>query len=118
MSKLKKKLRNLKKSVDIIKKLYYYCFCKLGNPNKQKGGDKVNYSKLRGKIKEVYEKNEPFAIALDIDPSSLSAKLNNKSPWKREEIEQACELLHIPIEKVYLYFFTKKVGETQLNEIV
>ena len=65
----------------------------------------MSYSKLRGKIREVFGINENFAKAMGIDLSSLSAKLNNKSPWKRVEIEKACELLQIPIEDVYLYFF-------------
>lgn len=65
----------------------------------------MSYSKLRGKIKEFFGINERFAKAMGFDLSSLSAKLNNKSPWKREEIEKACELLHIPIEDVWLYFF-------------
>ena len=73
----------------------------------------MSYRKLKGKITEVFELQENFAKALEIDPSSLSAKLNNKSPWKREEIEKSCELLGIPIEEVYLYFFTQKVGKTQ-----
>ena len=73
----------------------------------------MSYAKLRGKIKEVFSKNEFFAKAMGFDLSTLSAKLNNKSPWKREEIEKACNLLGIPIEEVYLYFFTQKVGKTQ-----
>lgn len=68
----------------------------------------MNYSKLRGKIREVFTTNENFAKAMGMDLSSLSAKLNNKSPWKREEIEKACLLLHIPIEEVHLYFFSRK----------
>lgn len=68
----------------------------------------MSYAKLRGKIKEVFGTNEAFAKALGIDVSSLSAKMNNKSPWKREEIERACELLHIDISEVHIYFFTAK----------
>lgn len=68
----------------------------------------MSYSKLRGKIREVFAINENFAKAMGMDLSSLSAKLNNKSPWKREEIEKACVLLQVPIEDVYLYFFYKK----------
>ena len=67
----------------------------------------MSYAKLRGKIREVFHTNEAFAEAMGMNPSSLSAKLNNLSPWKREEIEKACELLDIPIEEVYLYFFTR-----------
>ena len=73
----------------------------------------MSYRKLRGKIREVFDRNEDFAKALGMDPSSLSAKLNNGSPWKREEIQEACELLGIPIEDVHLYFFTQKVGNSQ-----
>ena len=65
----------------------------------------MSYSKLRGKIREVFGNNKSFADAIGMDLSSLSAKLNNKSPWKREEIEKACTLLRVPIEDVYLYFF-------------
>lgn len=68
----------------------------------------MSYAKLRGKIKEVFGNNENFAKALGIDLSSLSAKLNNKTPWKREEIEKSCILLGIPIRKVYLYFFYRE----------
>ena len=73
----------------------------------------MSYSKIRGKIKEVFSTNENFAKSMGMDLSSLSAKLNNKSPWKREEIEKACELLQIPIEDVYLYFFKQKIAKTQ-----
>ena len=68
----------------------------------------MSYSKLRGKIREIFKSNEKFSEAMGMNSASLSAKLNNKTPWKREEIEKACELLCIPIAEVYLYFFYKK----------
>lgn len=71
----------------------------------------MSYSKLRGKIREVFETNEKFSKDLGINLASLSAKLNNKTPWKREEIEKACEILSIPIEDVHLYFFCTKSCE-------
>lgn len=67
----------------------------------------MSYSKLRGRIVECFGTNKAFADAMGMDCSSLSFKLNNKTPWKREEIERACELLDIPIEEVHLYFFAK-----------
>ena len=73
----------------------------------------MSYSKLKGKIREVFGTNYKFADAMDMDRTSLSAKLHNKTPWKREEIERACEVLGIPIEDVYLYFFTQKVEISQ-----
>lgn len=67
----------------------------------------MSYSKLRGRIVEVFGDNKKFAKAMDINASSLSFKLNNRTQWKREEIERACILLEIPIDEVHLYFFTK-----------
>lgn len=67
----------------------------------------MSYSALRGKIREMFSTNKNFANSMKMDLSSLSAKLNNKSQWKCEEISKACELLHIPIEEVHIYFFCK-----------
>lgn len=68
----------------------------------------MSYDMLRGKIREVFKTETAFAAAMGMNPATLSAKLNNITPWKREEIEKACELLGIPIEQVHLYFFEKK----------
>ena len=68
----------------------------------------MSYDMLRGKIREVYKTETAFAAAMGMNPATMSAKLNNTAPWKREEIEKACELLGIPIEHVHLYFFEKK----------
>lgn len=65
----------------------------------------MSFAKLRGKIKEVFGTDAAFAKAMGFDRSTLSAKLNNKSPWTRDEIERACKLLDISIEEAYLYFF-------------
>lgn len=69
----------------------------------------MSYAMLRGKIREVFKAEGAFALAMAMNPATLSAKLNNTSPWKREEIEKACELLGIPIENVHMFFFTKKL---------
>lgn len=69
----------------------------------------MDYRKLKGKIKEVYDTHAAFAEAMGLDPATLSAKLNDKSEWKTGEIAKACGLLHIPLEKTHLYFFTLKV---------
>jgi hypothetical protein len=73
------------------------------------GGVKVDYRKLKGKIKEVYDTNNNFAKALGLDPATLSKKLNNKSEWKTEEITKACELLSVPLAEAHVYFFVLKV---------
>ena len=71
----------------------------------------MSYAKLKGKIKELFATQGAFAQALDIDEGTLSAKLNNSSPWKDDEIVKACELLNIPIERVHEYFFCRKSWE-------
>ena len=68
-----------------------------------------DYSKLKGKIREVYGTDAAFAEAMEIGRVSLSQKLNNKSEWAQDEMEKAMELLHIPRTSVRAYFFTHLV---------
>lgn len=63
------------------------------------------FGKLREEIGKKFTDNDQFADAMDFNPSTLSKKLNGGSDWKRAEIEKACELLNIPMEKVHEYFF-------------
>lgn len=73
----------------------------------------MDYSKLRGKIKEVFGSENAFAKAMGKNPTTISAKLNNNSAWTHDEIIKACGLLGIAIEDAYKYFFTQKVGKSQ-----
>lgn len=66
---------------------------------------KVNYSKLRGKIREVYGTQEKFAIQLGIGQVSLSKRLTGELDFKQSEIERACKLLKIQPSEITLYFF-------------
>ena len=70
-----------------------------------------NYSKLKGKIKEKYDRQDLFADNLGISSVSLSAKLNNKVQFTQQEILRSCELLDIGQDEVHLYFFTLSVKE-------
>ena len=70
----------------------------------------MSYAKLRGRIREKFTTIQRFAEAMDLDTSTVSAKLNNKTSWKREEIAKACELLGIPADELHEYFFTPKVA--------
>lgn len=66
----------------------------------------MNESKLRGRIREKFGTQEAFADAIGMSHTTLSAKLNGKSEWKRQEIEDACRLLGISAEEIPLYFFS------------
>lgn len=75
-----------------------------------------DYSKLRGKIKEVFKTQENFAAAMLMSTVTLSAKLNNKIPWTQGEMKQACDLLSIPYDFIPIIFFTEKVKKSELIE--
>lgn len=68
-----------------------------------------DYSKLKGKIKEVYNTQDKFALALGIGRVSLSQRLNNYLDFSQAEIYRSCEVLGIEESKIPEYFFTIKV---------
>lgn len=84
--------------------------------NKQKiqksivvGGDDMDYSKLRGKITEVFGTQKAFADAMHISVSNINQRLNCKVEWKAPEIVRACKLLKIELEDAWQYFFVEKL---------
>lgn len=70
-----------------------------------------NYSKLIGRITEKYGTRRAFASAIDMAESALSARLNNVTPFKADEIKKICasDILDIPDEAISEYFFTLEV---------
>lgn len=66
----------------------------------------MDYAKLRGAIREKFRTQSLFAKCLGMNDSTLSAKLNKQRDWNISEVEKACELLDIPKENAYQYFFT------------
>lgn len=73
-----------------------------------------NYSKLRGKIREIFNTQGDFAKAMGMSTTSLSVKLNNNVEFSQKEIEKAVELLKIDKEEIPVYFFTLEVQEPEL----
>ena len=70
-----------------------------------------NYSKLRGKIKEVFGTQERFAQAIGLSEASVSAKLTGKIQFTQCEIFAICELCKIELGEIADYFFTQKVKQ-------
>lgn len=68
-----------------------------------------DYSKLSGKINEVFGTREKFAVAMGLSERSVSLKFNCIRSWKQSEMNLACNLLGIPESEIGIYFFTKKV---------
>lgn len=77
----------------------------------------MSYSKLRGKIREVFGTQDAFAVAMGMNNATVSAKLNGKSDWTRLEMELACSLLGIPLADMHFYFFCPKNCENATNEV-
>lgn len=68
-----------------------------------------DYSKLRGKIKEVFGTQADFAKAIGINKGLLSRALNNSREFSQKEINKACTALQLSPEQIPLYFFAQKV---------
>lgn len=68
----------------------------------------MDYSKLRGLIREKYGTQEAFAQAIGRSVCSVSLKLNGKAEWATDEIRRACDVLGISAEDIPLYFFCPK----------
>lgn len=68
-----------------------------------------DYSKLSGKIREVFVTNGKFAKAMGLSERTVSLKMTSKVGWKQEEMDKAMNLLGIPCEEVGTYFFKQKV---------
>lgn len=75
---------------------------------------KFNYSKLKGRIREIFDTQSAFAEAMGMSTTSLSAKLNNKIEFSQKEIDKASDLLKIKKEEIPIYFFTPEVQEPKL----
>ena len=69
----------------------------------------MDYRKLKGRIKEVFDTQDAFAKALGMSCVSLNLKVNDRREWTTGEIVKACELLNIPLTDAHLYFFIAKV---------
>nr|DAF25852.1 MAG TPA: Protein of unknown function (DUF739) [Caudoviricetes sp.] len=74
---------------------------------------RFDYSKLLGRIIEVYGNQGNFAIAMKLSERTMSLKLNNIRPWKDNEIKKAMKLLKLPESKVHLYFFKEEVQSVE-----
>ena len=72
-----------------------------------------NYSKLYGKIKEVFGTQEAFAEAMEMSRTAINARLKQGVEWKSAEIVKACELLGVPLTDSHLYFFSLKSLDNQ-----
>lgn len=72
-----------------------------------------DFSLLRGRIRELYQSEKKFAEAMRDSNIGMSAgafnnKINGKTSFTATEIYVMCQLLHITLEEMHKYFFTRK----------
>jgi transcriptional regulator with XRE-family HTH domain len=75
-----------------------------------------DYSKLKGKIKEICGTQDEFARQIGIGRVSLSQRLNNYLDFSQNEIKRACEVLELADVDIPLYFFTQGVQKHERNK--
>jgi hypothetical protein len=68
-----------------------------------------DYSKLRGKIREVYKTQSNYAKDLGIGRVSLSKRLNSQLQFSQDEILNSIKLLGLNNKDIPSYFFTVQV---------
>lgn len=68
-----------------------------------------DYSKLDGKIREVFGTQGKFAEAMNLSERTVSMKLNNLRAWKQNEMVEALEVLGLSFFDLVEYFFMLKV---------
>lgn len=72
-------------------------------------------SKLRGRIIEKYGSQIAFSKASHNSISFISQYLNGKKYLDQKTIDKWTMLLDIPANEIDVYFFNKKVHETELS---
>lgn len=72
-----------------------------------------DYSKLEGRIKELYGTQTNLAKYLSYGSTSLSMKLKNKVLFSQPDILELIEVLNIPDNQVSDYFFKVEVRLTE-----
>lgn len=72
---------------------------------------RINYDKLKGKIREVLGTQGKLAEYMKLDETTISNKLNCSTYFTQKEILKICRILNIKLEKIPEYFFKEKVRE-------
>ena len=75
-----------------------------------------DYAKLKGRIKEKYDTQKAFASRLGIAEGTLVAKLDCKSYFTQDEIYRSSDILEIPQDRIFAYFFTQRVQKCEQTE--
>lgn len=64
-----------------------------------------DYSKLSGRIVEIFGTRYKFAEAMNWSERTLSLKMNGRRSWRQSDICKAIRLLKLTVEDIPDYFF-------------
>ena len=64
------------------------------------GVKNFDYSKLKGRIREICGTNTVFAKELGCSLNTLSAKLNNKNEFTQSDIIKSIRILNIKVDEI------------------
>ena len=67
-----------------------------------------DYSKLRGRIKEIFGTQDAFADAVGIGRVSMSKRLNNTLEFTQDEMKKSAAVLKFSPEEIPVYFLPGK----------
>ena len=74
-----------------------------------------DYSKLRGRIREICGTQDAFADAIGLGRVSVSQRLNNQLEFSQKEMIRAADVLLFPHSDIPEYFFREKVQRHELR---
>lgn len=72
-----------------------------------------DYSKLKGKLRELAITGKQFAEDIGVSEQTLYKKFSHNSYFTQTEIEKGMKSIKEPMSKVKVYFFTKKVAKIE-----
>jgi hypothetical protein len=64
-----------------------------------------DYSKLRGRIRQVFGTQDRYADAIGLGRVSVSKRLNNQMEFSQPEMFDSARVLGFDISEIPLYFF-------------
>ena len=76
-----------------------------------------DYSKLRGRIREILGSEANFCDKIPLTRSTVSLKLNGKVEFTQSEIAAAMEVLQLPKSAIGDYFFNQEFGKADNNSL-
>lgn len=75
-----------------------------------------DYSKLRGRIREVFGTEGSFAKAIGRSHNFISSVFAGNSVFSQDDIVKAVDVLNIATDDIGIYFFAPKVHKSETDE--